>query len=240
MRVLITAFVIRQSQIFSTKNRRAVVKFDQLPLIVVLGSQVHYDEAAREYSLAAHTYMKVEASAIALRMGVTERMIFSGGYNFGVRYDDENIMSPPDFSFQALATAQRARTSEARAMRDIAHECFDVKSSQILLEEGSATTEENAAFVNIMLKRSTFTGMTKIGVLALLHHLPRALTIFKAACAGFEIMPVIAEDLLATKGNYEVDKIAKYYVPQRSGKQYDAKKIRQLLADGQSLVEMME
>ncbi len=216
------------------------MKLDQFPLIVVLGSQIHYDEANQEYSLAAHTRMKVEAAVIALRKGVTERMIFSGGYNFGVRYDDETIIAPPDFSFQALATAQRARTSEARAMRDVAHEAFDVKPSQILLEEGSATTEENAAFVNIMLKRSTFTGIGKIGVLALLHHLPRALSIFKTACAGFEIMPVIAEDLLATKGGHEIDKIAKYYATARGGKQYDAKRIRTLLTDGMSLVEMME
>ena len=104
----------------------------------------------------------------------------------------------------------------------------------------STTTEENAAFVNIMLKRSTFAGTQKIGVLALMHHLPRGLMIFKAACAGFEIEPIIAEDLLATKSGHEIDKIAKYYGVPRGGAQHDVKQIRQLLSEGKSLLEMME
>ena len=150
-------------------------------------------------------------------------------------------MTPPYFSFGALATAQRASTSEARPMYNFAVDDFEAKPSCILLEEMSATTEENAASVNVMLKRSTFTGMQqKIGVLALLHHLPRALTIFKTAFTDFEIQPVIAEDLLATKGSNEIDKIAKYYAPLRGNKQYDTRRIRELLTEGTSLAEMME
>ena len=216
------------------------MKFDRFPLIVVLGSQVLHDESTGTYSLALHTLMKVEAAAIALRQGMTEQMIFSGGHNFGVRYDDSKIMNPPDFSFPALSTAQVARVSEARAMRDVAIDAFGVQRQCILMEEMSTTTEENAAFVNIMLKRSTFAGTQKIGVLALMHHLPRGLMIFKAACAGFEIEPIIAEDLLATKGGHEIDKIAKYYGVPRGGAQHDVKQIRQLLSEGKSLLEMME
>lgn len=216
------------------------MQFEQFPLVVVLGSQIHYDEAAKEYSLAQHTYMKTEAAAIALRMGVTERIIFSGGYNFGVRYNDEVIMQPPDFSFQALSTAQHARQSEARAMRDVAVECFNAQPRSILMEELSATTEENAAFVNIMLARSTFAGTRKIGILALMHHLPRALSIFKKECPHLEISPIIAENLLATKGHHEIDKISKYYAVARSGKPYDMKRVRALLTEGKSLIEMME
>jgi uncharacterized SAM-binding protein YcdF (DUF218 family) len=218
------------------------VKFDRFPLVVVLGSQVHHDESTREYSLAEHTRMKVEAAAIALRQGMTEQMIFSGGYNFGVRYDDGKILNPPDFSFPALSTAQVARTSEARAMRNVAVDDFGAKSQCILLEEMSATTEENAFCVDIMLKRTTFTNVKNIGILALFHHLPRALAIFRSACAyaGFEFYPVIAENLLATKGETAIDKIAKYYGVPRGGRQHDAKRIRQLLSEGKSLAEMME
>ena len=216
------------------------MKFDRFPLVVVLGSQVLRDESTDQYFLAEHTRMKVEAAALAIEKGITKQMIFSGGYNFGVRYDDCAILNPPDFSFPALSIAQVARISEARVMRDFAVEAFGVESKYILLEEMSATTEENASCVSIMLKRSTFEGVRKIGILALFHHLPRSLAIFQSACADFMFQPVIAEDLLATKGDMAIDKIAKYYGVPRGGKQHDAKRIRQLLSEGRSLTEMME
>ncbi len=216
------------------------MKFEQFPVIVVLGSQIHHDETTGEYSLALHTHMKTEAASIALRKGMTEKVILSGGYNFGVRYDDAQIISPPDFRLSSFSRARQNRISEAQAMFDIAVQCFDAPADYILLEELSATTEENAAAVNIMLKRSTFSGMTKVGVLALLHHLPRALTIFKTACTSFQIEPVIAEDLLTTKGETEIDKIAKYYAEPRGNKKWDTKRIRALLTEGKSLAEMME
>ena len=216
-------------------------------LVVLLGSQVKLRNDHCGYELAQHTQLKAEAAAIALKMGITEKMIISGGYNFGVRYNNQEVLTKPDFSFSAFAKARREYTSEAAAMAGVILKSSALNPASILLEELSATTEENAAFVAIMLKRTpTFTGVKKIAILTLLYHMERALPIFKKA--GLEVEPLFAENLLtlwadknqeATWKETSLNRISEYYKTPRGGKQYDTEQSRQLLSMGKSLQELI-
>ena len=67
------------------------MKYD---LIIVLGSQV--TRFGTKYGMGQHTLFKAEATAKALRERITSKVIISGGYNFGVRYDDEKVLAKPD------------------------------------------------------------------------------------------------------------------------------------------------
>jgi hypothetical protein len=88
------------------------------------------------------------------------RFVISGGYNVGVRYvvDDEQqrLLDPPCFSFEALAGAQRGYPSEAAAMKDRLCRHYGVVEGEeaiFVLEEGSSTTLENAAMCKMLVTR---------------------------------------------------------------------------------------
>ena len=243
-------------------------------LVVQLGSQVMYVDG--QYKLAPHTLMRTEASAILLKKGITPRLMVLGGSNFDVRYDNDKIFGAthptqktPIFTFEAFAGSDYNRKSEAAVIKDALVERLGVPfSKKILAETLSSTTEENAAFLAIILKRRPmFTGNEKIGILTLLYHMngqfdkegkkkPGALEIFHKA--GLNVEPIFAENMLVLDANrknqqterdiflgddpvtaYQIDDICQYYSTPKGGKQYDVDRIRQLLTEGKSLAEML-
>lgn len=211
-------------------------KFD---VVVVLGSQVCYNVVTGKYSLPAHTSMKTEAAALALRQGLTERMIFSGGYNFKVRYDGSHVLAQPDFSFETVVAAREGWASEAAAMRDVAVSAHEAPLKSIMLEELSMTTEENAIFVNAILRRTTFADVRRVGLLTMLYHMKHALPIFRTHCADLEVEPVFAEDLLSSDME-RCGAIYAYYKTPKGGMQYDIGRMSDLFARGESIGAMMD
>ncbi|MBM3206095.1 MAG: YdcF family protein [Candidatus Staskawiczbacteria bacterium] len=164
------------------------------------------------------------------------------------------------FTFEAFAGSDYDRKSEATVIKERLVDWLGaphLNSKRILAETLSSTTEENAAFLAIMLKRRPmFAGNEKIGILTLLYHMERAFPIFKKA--GLNVEPVFAENILVLNADAKarqtqddircgdwpidamsVDEICEYYKTPKGGKQYDVERIRQLLTEGKSLEELL-
>jgi len=210
--------------------------FKTYDLVIVLGSQIKKEGS--KYTLAPHTRVKAEAAGIAWKKGIAKRFIISGGYNFGVRYNEREILKNPDFSFEALARTRQEK-SEAEVIAEFLYREYNVPLEAMYLEELSATTEENAEFVKILLKRkSTFDFAQRIGVLTLIYHMEKALPIFRKI--GLEVEPLFAEDLIALEGETGIEKVCQYYSVPRAGKQWPVDKIRELLTNRKSIGELLK
>jgi len=215
----------------------------QYDLVIQLGSQVMYSPG--EYKLAPHTQMRTLASALVIKRDIAPRLLISGGSNFGVRYDDEKIFNAehptqkkPIFTFEAFAKSDWGRESEAEVIRNALVRDYVIKPELILAETLSATTEENAEFVKIILRRRPmFTGNEKLAILTLLYHMERALPVFQKV--GLNVEPLFAENVLADDDPKRIEEICTYYSTPKGGKQYDVERIRQLLTDGKSLEELL-
>jgi len=182
--------------------------------------------------------MRTEASAFALRTGIAGKLIVVGGSNFGIRYDDEKILAKPDFSFSAFANAAYDRDSEAEVIKNWLTFNCDIDPALILPETMSATTEENAEFLKIILRRRpAFTGNEKIAILTLLYHMERALPVFLKV--GLQVEPLFAENLLAMADSGNIRRVCEYYSTPKGGKQYPVDKIQELLTAGVSLAGLM-
>lgn len=209
----------------------------QYDLVIQLGSQVKYSPAG--YQLAPHTAMRTEASAIIIKKGIAQKLMISGGSNFGVRYDDQQLLKPANFLFSAFADADFTRKSEAAVIKDFLVNEYGVESSRVFAETLSSTTEENAAFVTILLKRRpAFTGNEKIAILTLLYHMEKALPAFVKT--GLSVDALFAENVLADHDPEWVDKVCDYYSTPKGGKQYPVAWMKRLLSSGQSLSDLMD
>ncbi|XOB40115.1 MAG: YdcF family protein [Candidatus Nealsonbacteria bacterium] len=211
-----------------------MVKYD---LVIVLLSQVK--KKRNIYYPAPHTELKAKAASIAYQRGFTQRFILLGGYNFWVRYNEEEILKNADFSFETFIRG-RDEKSEAEVVRDFMEE-RGVPRISMFLEETSATTQENAQILKILLKRTTFDFVKKIAILTLAYHMyPRAFPsieqVFKEAKLIIE--PLYAEDLLALEGG-GIDKVCNYYSVPKGGKQWPVKRIKELLSNGKSIDELI-
>jgi len=107
----------------------------------------------------------------------------------------------------------------------------------MFFEELSATTEENAEILKILLKRSTFAFAKKIAILTLIYHMERALPVFRST--GLEVEPLFTEDLLTLEGEPGIEKVCQYYSVPKGGKQWPVDKIRELLSSGRSIGELL-
>lgn len=206
-------------------------------LVVQLGSQVKYSPATG-YELAPHTEMRTIASAFVIREGIAENLVISGGSNFGVRYNDREIKKPADFTFAALADANLLRKSEAEVIKDFLVYEYGVASGRIFTETLSSTTEENAEFLKILLRRRpAFTGKEKIGLLTHLYHMEKALPVFEKA--GLNVEPLFVEKVLAWSDVSWINTICDYYGLPRGGRQHSVEKIREWLTMPESLKKLM-
>ena len=210
---------------------------ENINIVIQLGSQVKFVEG--EYQLAPHTLLRTRASAILLAQNVVPHLIVCGGSNFGVRYTDTNIKPKADFSLPAFANSDYNRKSEAAVIKDYLVKTAHIDPSRILAEGLSATTEENALFTQIILRRRPmFTGTERIGVLTLLYHMEKAFPVWQRIF-GDSVMPVFAENILAYHDLGNVYEICRYYSTPKGGKQYDVERIQRLLTAHESLAEMM-
>lgn len=226
-------------------------------LIIVLGSQIGLDQKG-EMSLAPHTEMKARAAGTAWRLDMARGFIVSGGYNIEVRYGLE-LKNPvyngkpgsekePDFSEQAKKQARIYR-SEASVMAEFLRSEYQVPSWQMILEEDSSTTQENAErcceILEDMFWELAGSKKARIGVIALLYHMKRALRAFEnipmesSVSDIVSFFPLFAENLLARAGSDWIEKICQYYSTPKGGKQWNVEKIRQLLTDGKSLSSLI-
>jgi hypothetical protein len=209
------------------------MKVKNVDLLVVLGSQIIQEENG-VWKPAEHTAMKIEAAVICWKRKLSEKFFISGGYNVGIRYNPKQILQPPNFSFEALAKARWLGPSEAQV---ICEEMVKkgVPQEKIFLEELSTTSEENAEMLRIILKRTTFQGIKKIGIMSLLYHLQRVASLFKERIPEVDFL--LAEDLLAMDG--QVGRVVNFYQSPRGGQEWPYEKIRELLSLGRSLKEML-
>lgn len=211
-------------------------KFD---LVLVLLSQVKKDvETGKDYP-AKHTMMKLDGLIIAFKKRFIYLIILLGGRNYWVRYDYEKILPKADFSFKAFIKA-REEKSEAEVARKYLEE-RGIPKHVMFLEETSATSLENAKISEIILQRTTFNSVNKIGVFSLAYHLDNVFLGFKKVFKGsrFQIKPIFAEDFLAMKEG-GTERVCEYYSVPRGGKQWPVDKIRKLLENGKSIGELLK
>jgi len=168
---------------------------------------------------------------------------FSGGYNFGVRYDLDLSVPvfgtaksdrQPDFSEKARIKARWYR-SEASVIAELIKTEYDVPPEALILEEDSKETSENAKFCKEIIERCHW---KKVGLLTLLYHMERALKAYEKA--ELEVEPLFAEDLLVLEDKSWIKKICQYYSVPKGGKQWNTEKIRELLSSGKSIGELIK
>ena len=171
----------------------------KVDVAVVLGGQIVFEGC--EFSVASHRRIRVEAAIAAYRRGLASRFIVCGGYNFGVRYDLNNeLIMPPHFSFETRAVARTRGESEAQVFK---REMSSViPDENILIEEFSTTTAENAQCVAMILSHTLAEGMDgtdlrnlkKVGLITESSHMNRAVEEFRKV--GIEVIPMPAEELV--------------------------------------------
>ena len=227
----------------------------QLDVIVVLGSRIGLRNGI--VAPARHTLWKIKASSVAYHRRFGKKLILSGGYNMTVRYDCD-LNAPafnsgpgskmPDFSETARRQARLYR-SEASVMAECLIRDFSVLPEDIILEEESATTAENAReslkVVNRLFygRNGSSADIFNVGVIALLYHMPRAFVSFLSELMKIgadtneriKIIPLFAEDLLMLEDTRWLDAICHYYREPRGKEKWDTKLIRQILTNGHSI-----
>ncbi len=208
--------------------------YERYDLAIILGSQVK--ELKGQYVLAPHTELRARAAGIAHNKGIAKKLMISGGYNFWVRYDKNQILTKSDFSLKAFTLARREK-SEAEVIRDFIRDNYGISEEVMFLEELSAYTEEQAEILKILLQRTTFSWAKKIAILTQLYHMKRALPAFQEI--GLKVEPLFAEDLLVLENKSWIDKICEYYSGTKGGKQWPVDEIRELLSSGRSIGELL-
>ena len=179
-----------------------------------------------------HTEMSAAAFALVYEKGWGQRAIFNGGFNVGVRYWlNGTLLSPPDFSFAAFARASRY-PSESGVMKDYVMQAFGLPSSAVLLEQTSATTEENAYVDAQILNRTNFLPPIKtLGLLTNLYHMPRAFISFRSALSliGIQPCPVFAEDMVCLLGLEWIDRVIAYYKSPHGGRMWNTTALQDIM-----------
>ncbi len=212
---------------------------EKIDLCLGLLSQVKKNVETGENYPAKHTEMKLDGLVTAFKKGFIYLIILLGGRNYGVRYDYEKIMSKADFSFKAFIKAREEKSEAEVAQKYLENK--SIPKEVMLLEETSATTLENAKISKIILQRTTFNSVNKIGVFSLAYHLEKAFPIFKEIFEGsrFQIKPVFAEDFLAMEEG-GIERVCEYYSVPKGGKQWPGDEIRKLLKNGKSIRELLK
>jgi hypothetical protein len=212
---------------------------EKIDLCFGLLSQIKKNIKTSEDYPAKHTEMKLDGLVTAFKKRFIYLIMLLGGHNYWVRYDYEKILPKADFSFKAFIKA-REEKSEAEIARKYLEE-RGIPGDVMFLEETSATSLENAKISQIILERTTFKSVGKIGIFSLAYHLERAFPIFKEIFKGsrFQIKPLFAEDFLAMeKGG--IERVCEYYSVPKGGKQWPVDKIRELLKNGKSMGELLK
>lgn len=222
-------------------------------VIAVLGSRIGISNG--KVKPALHTEMKIRAAGIAFKMGCSSRFILNGGYNFGVRYGldiEEPAYAEENISEIAQEKA-RVYRSEASLMAEFMRKECGVSPDCLILEEDSRTIQENVEFCREIVRRlytrgKSLVGSYGLGVLTLLCHMERALPLFQEEIGKIEsrngnrirVIPFFAEDILVEADDSWIKRICEYYNVPRGGKQWDVRKIKNLLVERNSLAFMLK
>jgi len=160
-------------------------------IIIVLGAMLSLTDST-SLELAQHTKSRATAAGVLATLNPSQHFIFSGGHCVGVRYaSSESRLESPNFSFSAFAGAMHF-PSESHAMVQYVRLYFGLKFPNVVLEESSSTTQENAEFCSLILRR--FPELKAIGLLTNFYHMSRALAIFRSAFPTHALFPIYAED----------------------------------------------
>ncbi len=178
------------------------MQVEKVDVAIVLGGQILRNETL--VTLAAHTMMRGEAALVVYRRGLAKFFIICGGHCFGVRYDPETneILRPPNFSFEAMARASSFISESAAIKLHITAGDNAVPEENIIVEELSATTAENAQCAKIILSHTLaselegtdLSGMKRVGIITQSTHMARALAEFRKV--GIDAIAMSVEDLL--------------------------------------------
>ncbi len=168
-------------------------------LIILLGSQVKCSvitglPPSRIYSLTQETKIKTKAAVFLGKTLPSCCFVVMGGHNFYVRYDEEKIIDPPSFEFESMVKGQFLE-SEAMVISQIMRE-RGISPLRIFTEELSATTEEQAKILPIILERDAFKDLKQIGLLSTANHLKKYFSLFEKEIKG--ITPIVAETIIKT------------------------------------------
>ena len=208
--------------------------------MILLGAQVGLKNGV--LVPAYFTEMRATAAGIAYDRGISPKVVISGGYNVGVRYDAELSVPvfgtaksdrKPDFSDEARKKARLYR-SEASIIAEFMQRYYGLPPESIILEEDSENTRENAQYCKGIVERS---GWKEVGLITQLYHMERALLAFEEV--GLKVVPLFAEDLLPFEDNAWIDKVCAYYSVPKGGKQWDTRKMRELLSKRQTIGFLM-
>lgn len=221
----------------------------------ILGGQIISSPAGSSTIVPAfHVQSRIEAAAMYRLHAASAaqpspssslpRFIVSGGYNVGVRYElnKNTVFTNANFSFEAFAVARTLGPSEGTIMKGVLCSNFSVPSSAVLVEETSATTDENAEFGGLILSRyglgvpvsSDDTKTMFVGVISNLFHLPRAVPTFVSRFEGINfnatLTPLYAEDWCCLNTAVDWPELMRdYYTVPRSGVQFNATAIAEIM-----------
>lgn len=184
----------------------------EYPLIIVLGCRTvpeRYDDDI----LPLPAELRCRAAGLLYQQGSTARMIVSGGHAAGVRYSARPfgpLHYPPKCSFEELALACW-RKCEAEEFRSFLVIQYAVPAAAILTETMSLTTEENALFTRLLIRRSSFgkIDFSECGIVTNAFHMKRALAVFHKK--GLLLRPIYAEDIIAEHLPHLIPIILRYY-----------------------------
>jgi len=213
-------------------------------VVFILGAQAQRNLSSGVIVPAFHTQSRVEAGSVIYHDYAVKRFIISGGYNVGVRYDlvNNTVFASANFSFEAFALA-RQWPSESEIMKRVMCEELGVPAASVLLEETSATTDENAKLGAVILSRSNFftrsnnagaeKSRLRVGVLTNLFHMPRAILSFENELASslcqsgpsIDLVPLYVEDYIPFSHYQDSNWIAlmeNYYSTKRGGRLWNA------------------
>lgn len=211
-----------------------------LDIVVVLGSTIV--NASGSIVPAFHTEVRAIAAGVkwrrSLQYGKPLNFIVSGGYNVGVRYDlNGNAFATANYSFSAFALARNLLgPSEALVIRDYMSQRERIPQERMVLEETSASTEENGRVCAVILsRRYGFVPegrIIKVGILTNLFHIARATTWFRTLLPSdvFSIQMVIAEDWIALDLSDDwPSRMEQYYSTPKGGYLWPASEIGKIM-----------
>jgi len=173
-------------------------------------SQIKKDSTG--YYAELHTKLKLLATVKFLKENLKFKVLLQGGYNFGVRYNDQEIIES-DFSFSAFALAREMK-SEANYGREFLIK-EGINEERILIEEISATSKESALIASILLLRTTFDRLEEIKIFSLTCHLKKIVSLYRRHLSKkVRIRKEAIEKYLS------VEAASEYYSEERGGKKW--------------------
>lgn len=179
-------------------------------VVVIPGASIYRNEDSKTkgklpYLLSFSSESRTSAGAVVLKdspaLVEPPALVFTGGYNIGVRYLENGTVINSVNSVKAYAKA-RDYASEAYSMKQFINVVFGFSTDCCMVEEDSESTVENAYFTNGLILRLSALAFQRnniaVGLLTNLYHMPEALPLFgnDTLVPGLSFTPLFAEDFI--------------------------------------------